>query len=383
MKAKRSRPYLRRAARHRSDGRARRLAGVGRGGGRGAFRGRARRGAGRDLSLLPWNVILPVGFVLVVAALVAVGLSKPAAETPGVSAAVAGLPSSLLSQGDSASAAKDISVTAEDLDRVPQDQDIAVFDLGDDASSPTLGVTQTVALRRALADIADEAAVSVVLVDAGTGRGIAYDAAHEVYGASSYKAPFALYVCENLVETGRASLTDALSGNGDGQTSGSVQGLIQNALVWSSNEAYRTLRATYNGIAYQRWCESLGVEDAPADEGWFPTYSAKTSAKAWCEMAAYLEFHTDTSDWLKGLLGKTQVSFIRDGLKDTGATVYNKAGWVAGEQDTSSTSDAALIEMAGSRYVMSIMSGLPYSNASAAKVAALARALFAARGALA
>ena len=44
--------------------------------------------------------------------------------------------------------------------------------------------------------------MGVVFYDLTSGKGVTYNADAEVYGASSYKALYVLYVCESLVETG-------------------------------------------------------------------------------------------------------------------------------------------------------------------------------------
>lgn len=48
--------------------------------------------------------------------------------------------------------------------------------------------------------------MGVVFYDLSSGRGLTYNADVEVYGASSYKALYALYICEMLVESGQVSL---------------------------------------------------------------------------------------------------------------------------------------------------------------------------------
>ena len=50
--------------------------------------------------------------------------------------------------------------------------------------------------------------MGVVFYDLSSGKGVTYNADVEVYGASSYKALYALYICESLVETGQVSLDD-------------------------------------------------------------------------------------------------------------------------------------------------------------------------------
>ena len=116
--------------------------------------------------------------------------------------------------------------------------------------------------------------------------------------------------------------------------------------------------------------------------GDFPTYCPRTSAKLWREMSEYLSCDTETSQWLSGLLASTTQSFIRDGIADDQALVRNKAGWIS-EGGCYSTCDAGLIDIDGRTYVMSIMTSMPWSDRSSELAAAIAKALFDARAALA
>ena len=262
-----------------------------------------------------------------------------------------------------------------DLDSFSGDAELTTFTMAEHDKKPKVKAARLEAIQSAIDTIKQTADVGFVFFDTETGRGITYNVDVEIYGASTYKAPFALYVCERLVEMGRVSLDDTISG----RTRGSVKGLIEDSILWSSNDAFRTLRMNYNDVAYQDWIATMGVTEAPLDEGWFPTYSARSSAKIWREMAGYLDFNTETSNWLKDLLSRTEKSFIRDGVGDEKTTVYDKAGWIADGEGYNSVSDAAVIERGNDRYVMSIMCSLPFSDRNAANVAALADALFAAR----
>ena len=212
-----------------------------------------------------------------------------------------------------------------------------------------------------------------------------YNADAEVYGASSYKALYALYICESLVETGQVSLDDSLGTYG-GYNMGwqTVRDLIEAAVVNSDNDSFIALRAAFDRVGYEDWIVGLGVDydtalDPMSD---FPTYCPRTSAKLWCEMSEYLSHDTETSQWLSGLLASTARSFIRDGIADDQALVRNKAGWIS-EDGCYSTCDAGLIDIDGRTYVMSIMTSMPWSDRSSELVAAIAKAFFDTRAALA
>lgn len=163
-----------------------------------------------------------------------------------------------------------------------------------------------------------------------------------------------------------------------------VRDLIEAAVVNSDNDSFIALRAAFDRVGYEDWIFGLGVDydtalDPMSD---FPTYCPRTSARLWCEMSEYLSHDTETSQWLSGLLASTARSFIRDGIADDQALVRNKAGWIS-EDGCYSTCDAGLIDIDGRTYVMSIMTSMPWSDRSSEVTAAIAKALFDTRAALA
>lgn len=241
------------------------------------------------------------------------------------------------------------------------------------------------ALQNALDQAQELGDVGVVFYDLSSGKGVTYNADVEVYGASSYKALYALYICESLVETGQVSLDDSLGTYG-GYNMGwqTVRDLIEAAVVYSDNDSFIALRAAFDRVGYEDWIVGLGIDydtalDPMSD---FPTYCPRTSARLWREMSEYLSTDTETSQWLSGLLTSTSRSFIRDGIADEQVLVRNKAGWIS-EDGYYSTCDAGLIDIDGRTYVMSVMTSMPWSDRSSEVTAAIAKALFDTRAALA
>lgn len=271
-----------------------------------------------------------------------------------------------------------------DFNDIPSGDTVQAFSLVDD-EAPVLADDALAELQDALGQAQELGDVGVVFYDLSSGKGVTYNADVEVYGASSYKALYALYICETLVETGQVSLDDSLGTYGccsmGWQT---VRDLIEAAVVDSDNDSFIALRAAFDHDGYEDWIAGLGVDDEtaldPASD--FPTYCPRTSAKLWREMSEYLSCDTETSQWLSGLLSSTTRSFIRDGIADDQVLVRNKAGWIS-EGDCYSTCDAGLIDIDGRTYVMSIMTSMPWSDRSSELAAAIAKALFGARAALA
>ena len=271
-----------------------------------------------------------------------------------------------------------------DFNDIPSGDTVQAFSLVDD-ETPVLADDALVVLQDALDQAQELGDVGVVLCDLSSGKGVTYDADVEVYGASSYKALYALYICETLVETGQVSLDDSLGTYG-GYNMGwqTVRDLVENAVVSSDNDSFIALRAAFDHAGYEDWIANLGVEDETALDSAsdFPTYCPRSSAKLWREMSEYLSCDTETSQWLSGLLSSTTRSFIRDGIADDQVLVRNKAGWIS-EGGCYSTCDAGLIDIDGRAYVMSIMTSMPWSDRSSEVTAAIAKALFDTRAALA
>ena len=270
------------------------------------------------------------------------------------------------------------------FDDIPTGDTVQAFSLAG-GMDPVLADDALAALQDALGQAQEMGDVGVVFYDLSSGKGVTYNADVEVYGASSYKAPYALYICESLVETGQVSLDDSLGTYGGyGMGWQTVRDLIENAVVNSDNDSFIALRAAFDHAGYEDWIVSLGIDcdtalDPMSD---FPTYCPRTSAKLWREMSEYLSRDTETSQWLSGLLFSTTRSFIRDGIADDQVLVRNKAGWIS-EAGCDATCDAGLIDVDGRTYVMSIMTSIPWGDRSSEAVATIAKALFDTRTALA
>ena len=271
-----------------------------------------------------------------------------------------------------------------DFNDIPSGDTVQTFSLVDD-QIPVLEDESLTALQDTLDQAQELGDVGVVFYNLSSGKGVTYNADAEVYGASSYKALYVLYVCELLVETGQVSLDDALGTYG-GYSMGwlTVRDLIETSVVNSDNDSFVALRATFDHDGYEDWIAALGVEDEVALDSMsdFPTYCPRTSVKLWREMSEYLSRESETSQWLSGLLASTTRSFIRDGIADDHAMVRNKAGWIS-EAGCNATCDAGLIDVDGDTYIMSIMSSMPWSDRSSEAVAAIAKALYDTRAALA
>ena len=179
----------------------------------------------------------------------------------------------------------------------------------------------------------DNEDVGFLIVNLNTGSGFCYNIDTEIYGASTYKAPLSVFLCEEYIDGGTLQRS-------------AVSTRIENAIVWSDNQSYRSLKHSFDGSNHTEWLQSLGIDPAGYTTT-FPTYSVRDSATLWMHTWEYLNSGSDTADWLKGLLSRTETSFLRNGAEQAGMTdaiVYNKAGWCvsqSGQEDA--VNDAGIV----------------------------------------
>lgn len=215
------------------------------------------------------------------------------------------------------------------------------------------------------------------------GKGIGYNLDSRVYGASSFKGPYGAYLCQHL---GDADATYPAGAEAAGAgISSSIDSLLQPMIIDSDNNAFSSLRNSYDSSGFAEWLSSCGVDSSIMHDTHFPRYSARESALLWLHTYQYLETDTPTAQHLASLYAQTNVSFIRAGVGsvDGVETVRNKAGWCASGARFTGLCDAGLIECAdGTTYLMSTMTNAPDDSLYTVRLSNLANALFACRDAL-
>lgn len=225
--------------------------------------------------------------------------------------------------------------------------------------------------------------VGFTLINLNTGKGIAYDLDSRVYGASSFKGPYGAYLCQHL---GDADATYPAGAEAAGAgISNSIDSLLQPMIVNSDNNAFSSLRNSYDSSGFAEWLSACGVDSSIMHDTHFPRYSARESALLWLHTYQYLKTGTPTAQHLASLYAQTNVSFIRAGVgsADGVETVRNKAGWCASGARFTGLCDAGLIECAdGTTYLMSTMTNAPDGSLYTVRLSNLASALFACRDAL-
>lgn len=225
--------------------------------------------------------------------------------------------------------------------------------------------------------------VGFTLINLNTGKGIAYNLDSRVYGASSFKGPYAAYLCQHLGDND-ASYPSGSEAAGSGVSS-SIYSLIQPMILYSDNSAFSSLRNTYDSAGFAEWLNSCGVDSEIVHDTHFPRYSARESALLWLHAYQYLKTNTPTAQNLASLYEQTNVSFIRSGVSDDEGVeaVLNKAGWCSGSERFTGLCDAGLIKCTdGTTYLMSTMTNSPDGGLYTVRLANLASALFECRDVL-
>lgn len=225
--------------------------------------------------------------------------------------------------------------------------------------------------------------VGFTLINLNTGKGIAYNLDSRVYGASSFKGPYAAYLCQHLGDND-ASYPSGSEAAGSGVSS-SIYSLMQPMILYSDNSAFSSLRNTYDSAGFAEWLNSCGVDSEIMHDTHFPRYSARESALLWLHTYQYLKTNTPTAQNLASLYEQTNVSFIRSGVSDDEEVeaVLNKAGWCSGRERFTGLCDAGLIKCTdGTTYLMSTMTNSPDGGLYTVRLANLASTLFECRDAL-
>ena len=230
--------------------------------------------------------------------------------------------------------------------------------------------------------------VSCILININSGRGIAVNPDQNIFSASTIKAPYCTFILSCLVDTGEISSDIAAPEQLD-QTAARnntrfyyLKNLMQSTIRSSSNSALDTLSDMFGISDYRSWLTSLGCGEEANEADPYMHCSSRTALCMWNGIYHFLQTNTPSARFMKENLANTNRSWIRDGIKDTGAQTWNKAGWIFRplvELSNCSSSDNAIIELDGETYLMSLMTSGEEAYGRAAKIA---KALFACRNAL-
>lgn len=223
--------------------------------------------------------------------------------------------------------------------------------------------------------------VGCFLLNMNTGEGIAYNLDSRVYGASSFKGPYAVYLSERLVDGGVSFPESSMS-------------MLEAMVQYSDNDSFTALRNQYDSLGFADWVASCGVDASIVNDTHYPRYSARESALLWLHAYDYLRSGTDQANHLSELFTQTNVSFVRDGVNaaisdgaleitaegdssdESELRIMNKAGWNSSGARFSGLCDAGLVQHSDTTYLMSVMCSAPDSVMHRAQVSEVAASLF-------
>lgn len=219
---------------------------------------------------------------------------------------------------------------------------------------------------------ADNEDVGFLIMNLNTGSGFCYNIDTKIYGASTYKAPMSVFLCEEYIDGGTLQKS-------------AVSTRIENSIIWSDNQSYRSLKHSFDGSNHNAWLQSMGI-DPSGYMSTFPTYSVRDSATIWMHTWNYLNSGSSTADWLGDLLSRTETSFLRNGAEQVGmnnATVYNKAGWcVSSSGVEDAVSDAGIVVEGSNVYLVVAFTSRPDNPTAEANLSNLFEALLSVRHSL-
>lgn len=253
------------------------------------------------------------------------------------------------------------SWTANDI---PDTKELREFSFHNDVTPPNLDLIHVDNLYKTIADIETRGDCSIAFIALDEGWGVSYNAKQPIYTASTIKAAFAYYI---LTETDTTFLNEYR------------RSLIENMIVASDNDAYEELQDYYywDG-AFCEWLARYGIEHNVYDvNGAYPDCSAANMAALWKDIALFIDTNSEDAVWLADLLGRTEISFMRDGLIDERISIVNKGGWI-NDVDVNSTSDCGIVVVDGDRrYLLCIMTGQPSGGDAVDSVGQIAHEMIA------
>ena len=181
--------------------------------------------------------------------------------------------------------------------------------------------------------------VAFALVDLTTGETVSANARKAFFGASTIKGPYSVSCAY-----GWPSKAPAWSGT------------FYDALVWSNNGSYASLRSAFGSGVFRRFLDEAGLPSVSATNS-YPYYSAADLAKMWLRNYEYFANRQANSEWLVGDFFHTDTSVV-DAALGSYRTVVSKPGWMWEWWEGNIQNDGAIVIKGDRPYVLAIMSSV-------------------------
>lgn len=159
---------------------------------------------------------------------------------------------------------------------------------------------------------ADNHLVSLIMVDLQTQSGVAYNPDIAMCTQSTIKG---VYI-GSVLDQNPAALEK------DGQ-------YMHDAIEFSSNDSYESLRTLYGADPLAAWCQEAGVDSSFAASGFPRTNSAKDMLKMWTMLYCYLNSGSEEAAAIAPYFADSSASATKKQLGDR-YPVQTKAGWENG-----------------------------------------------------
>lgn len=152
--------------------------------------------------------------------------------------------------------------------------------------------------------------VGFALFDLATGSGVTYNADTQYYSASTIKGPYVIALNHYWPDTAQRWTAQ-----------------MWNAINWSSNYDYETLRYVFGSQPIDRLVEETHAWGFNTGS-YYTDYSALQLAKLWTGMARYLMSNDANAAWCRDVFGSNSSITSRPTLAWKGCLIYAKSGWL-------------------------------------------------------
>lgn len=197
------------------------------------------------------------------------------------------------------------------------------------------------------------ASVGFLMMDLVTGQGLSYGIDDVFYGASTVKGPYITSACKY----------SGLS---------PYSGLAYDTIVWSDNDAYASVRASYGNGCFAALCEDA-LTSYDCYNVW-PYTTARQLASLWVCMYDYFTSDVEESKAVSDLYTHSYMSAINRCMSKGSTVVYSKPGWLSDSSYRGPVYNDAGIVVVGDRpYVLSMVTTGDFGRPS--QMDALVRAL--------
>ena len=180
--------------------------------------------------------------------------------------------------------------------------------------------------------------LGLVMIDIGTGQGVAVNAGRKFYGASSIKGPFIISLATMYPQTVERQ-----------------KNAFRNIAVNSDNGSYISLVHLYGRRYYDAWSEAVGAE-APLTAGDFADLSAEDLTRMWLLCYQFITGNRRHGELMGALFETPNRSAIQPVLGKAYKT-QTKGGWIA--ERVSASADAGIVYAGKHPYVLALVSDYP------------------------